>query len=108
MALRRKFTQTKLFRALLVLAVLFLLMLFSPRFLIDPIRTLFVTIASPVQNVFSGVAFGIRDSFGFLSSIGELKGENERLEKERLELLSQNAALKELTAENEILRREIG
>jgi rod shape-determining protein MreC len=43
----------------------------------------------------------------FLSSIGQLKNENERLIKENREFLAEKSGLEEMGRENEILRREL-
>ncbi|MEI8096923.1 MAG: rod shape-determining protein MreC, partial [Candidatus Moraniibacteriota bacterium] len=54
------------------------------------------------------VAFEINDTYRFFSSVGELKSENERLEKERLQLLVENARYSDVSKENDELRKEIG
>lgn len=108
MAVRRKFTQTKLFRALIVFCVLWTVVVFGPVGLIAPIRTSLVTVASPFQKIFSVAAFEIADIFHFFASIGELKNENERLTKERLQLLAENAKFSDVSKENDELRRELG
>lgn len=108
MALRRKFQQTKLFRALIVLAILSFFIFFPPRFLSDPLRSLFATLSWPFERFLSGAAFTLRDSVDFLTSIGDLKQDNETLERKYLELASENAGLKELAKENDNLRRELG
>jgi rod shape-determining protein MreC len=108
MALRRKFSQTKLFRALIVSGVLFLFFFFQPRFIMEPLRAAIVTVSWPAEKIFSFVAFEIRDVFHFFTSIGELKSENERLEKERLRLSAENAKLLDTSKENEELRSELG
>ncbi len=107
MALRKRFLQTKLFWASIICGALLLFFLFQPRFLVDPFRVVFGTITAPVQHLFSFVGFEIRDSFGFFDSIGELKDENERLEKENIRLSANNARLLEIEKENEELRRSL-
>lgn len=108
MALRRKFSQTKLFRALIVFGILSLFVFFAPRFVMEPLRTVAATISWPIEQLFSSFAFEIGDTFHFFTSIGELKGENERLEKEYLRLSAENAKLSDTLKENEELRRELG
>lgn len=108
MAVRRKFIQTKLSRALIALGVLSVFALFSPDWLIAPVRTSVMTVAWPIQKIFSVTAFEFGDTFRFFTSIGDLKNENERLEKERLRLLVENARLADVGRENEELRQQIG
>ena len=106
--IQRKFSQTKLSRALIIAGVLAVLLFFQPRFLMEPLRTVLATFGWPFENLFSLIAFETKDKFSFFSSIGDLKGENERLEKERLDLLARNARFSEVAKENETLRQEIG
>ncbi len=106
--MRKKIPQTKWFWALVMFGIIFLSVLLPPRFLLSPLRTTALTIAWPIENIFSGVAFSIRDAHQFFGSIGGLKNENARLQKENLELTSENAALRDLAKENETLRSELG
>ncbi|MFZ2187888.1 MAG: rod shape-determining protein MreC [Candidatus Moraniibacteriota bacterium] len=108
MAVRRKFIQTKLFRALIIFFALWLFISFSPAWLISPVRTTVMTVMFPVQKIFSVLAFELNDAFRFFTSIGELKSENERLEKERIRLLVANARCSDMSKENEELHRAIG
>lgn len=107
MAVHRKFIQTKLFRAMVVFGVLWIASVFSPAWLILPIRSSLMTVTFPLQKVFSVVAFEISDTFHFFTSIGELKSENERLEKEHLRLLALNAKFSDVSKENDELRRAL-
>jgi rod shape-determining protein MreC len=108
MALRRKFIQTKLFKALFVAVILALFMLFPLRILSDPLRSLFAFVAWPIGKVASFVSFEASDTFRFFSSIGSLKDENIRLEKERTYLLAENARLSDIVKDDETLREELG
>jgi rod shape-determining protein MreC len=67
-----------------------------------------MTTMYPFQKLFSVTAFELGDVYRFFTSIGELKSENERLEKERLQLLIENARFADVSKENEELRHEIG
>jgi rod shape-determining protein MreC len=107
MAVRRKFIQTKLFRALVTFGVLWSVVAFSPAWLLAPLRTSLMTVTLPLQKIFSVTAFEVTDTFRFFSSIGELKSENERLERERLQLLAENAKFSLVSQENDELRREL-
>lgn len=108
MALRRKFYQTKLFRALLVSGAILLCLFFQPTFLMNPLRGMLATVSWPLEGLFSAVAFEVRDTLHFLSSIGDLKSENERLEKKNTELLAENSKWQSISRENEELRKQIG
>lgn len=107
MAVRRKFIQTKLFRALVTFGALWIVVMFGPVWLTLPVRTSLMTVVLPFQKIFSVAAFEITDTFRFFASIGELKSENERLEKERLRLLAENAKFSLVSKENDELRREL-
>lgn len=108
MVVHKKFTQTKFFRVLVIFCLLWIFMLFSPAWLTSLIRTTVMTATFPVQKIFSVTAFEINDVYHFFSSIGELKNENERLEKERLQLLVENVRYSDVSKENDELRKEIG
>ncbi len=105
---RRKFIQTKFFWALVAFGVLSFFVFFQPRFLLRPAQTVIATVSWPAEKFLSFIAFEIRGTFQFFSSIGELKDENERLEAERLRLFAENARLNDIAKENEELRRELG
>lgn len=92
------------------MAVLLLLaaIIFQPRFIMEPLRTVLATVAWPVQGVFSVVAFEARETFGFFSSIGDLKQENTRLIGENIRLLGDIEKWRSVAQENEELRREVG
>jgi rod shape-determining protein MreC len=108
MALRRKFVQTKFFRAIIIFGAIGIFVLFGPQWLIAPIRVSVMTVTLPLQKIFSITAFKAGDAWRFFFSIGEIKNENERLEKERLRLLSENAKLADVSQENNELRRQLG
>lgn len=108
MALRRKFSQTKFFRALVVFGVLLVLFLLQPRFIMEPLRAVLAAVSFPAEKVLSSIAFETGDTFRFFAAIGDLKSENERLEKERLRLSAENAGLRDMRKENEELRHELG
>lgn len=108
MAVHRKFTQTKLSRALIVFGVLWIAVVFGPAWFVAPVRTALMTVTLPLQKIFSVTAFEIADTFHFFTSIGELKSENENLEKERLRLMALNAKFSLVDKENDELRRELG
>lgn len=108
MAVRRKFIQTKFFRATVIFAGLWIFVAYGPGWLVAPIRTSVMTLTLPLQKIFSVMAFELRDTFGFFASISDLKSENERLEKEHLRLFVEHSQFVDVSKENEELRRQIG
>lgn len=108
MALRRKFIQTKFFRAMIVFALVWMFILLGPQWLIAPVRTSVMTVMLPLQKIFSITAFEFGDTLRFFSSISDLKSENERLEKERLRLFAEQSKFAEVSKENDELRRQLG
>lgn len=107
MSFRQRFTQTKFSRAIFVALCLTLLLFFQPTFLMRPLRTIFTMIMWPVQGITSSVAFEIRDGVSFLTSIGTLKQENERLTQENVRLAAEGTRWQVVAAENDILRKEL-
>lgn len=98
-------------RLLLLVAIfglgLLVLVLAPPQFL-RPLQNIFTTLTTPFENVFSWIAFEMREGGEFFGSIRTLKEENERLNREVLSLHGDQALLKALRQENEELRKEIG
>jgi len=107
MIVQRKFTQTKFFRALILFCFVWILSEVGPQWLFAPVRNVIMTATYPLQKIFSGIAFEISDAYSFFTSIGELKDENIRLEKERLTLLVNNAEYVDVKGENDELRRAL-
>lgn len=95
----------------LILGVMLMLglafFLWLPSRFLNPLRQLFLVISTPLENVFAWVAFEVRDEGQFLSSIGTLKSENERLHQELLTLQGNKALLSALQEENDALRQSI-
>ena len=67
-------------------------------------KNIFYSISSPSQKVFWGLGNNISDFIEGVLGAGDLQKDKENLEKEVQELLAENARLKELKKENEILR----
>lgn len=105
---RQRFTQTKLFRAVLVLIPLAACLIFQPRFILDPIRVAIATVTWPVQGVFSTAAFEFRDTLRFFTSIGDLKQENAVLIQENIRLMAESVKWQSVSQENDELRQELG
>lgn len=107
MALRRKFMETKLFRAMVVSLLLLGCVWYQPHFILTPIRNVVAIVTRPVQGLFSTLAFEFRDTFHFFASVGELKKENDRLAQEVLHLSVENAKWQTIGRENDELRKEL-
>lgn len=67
----------------------------------------FHSLTAPFAGFFSGAGFWFQDKAEFVSSIGDLKIENERLNEENIKLEAQVADLKDIKKENEELRKQI-
>lgn len=102
-----KFFRLKYTKILFILAVFILLIFLNPKGLFDPFREVTSFISYPFKLVFHKTSLSISGWLEFVSSIGELKQENERLIGENRKLLAQNAQLKDMGKENEVLRREL-
>ena len=99
--------KTRLFRVIAICLVLFVLISWNPRRLLYPVRVAFDFIAEPFEKIFSVLGFYTSSSSEFLSSIGSLKQENERLTHENVRLTAESAKLSDMRNENESLRREL-
>jgi len=99
---------SKLFRVVIVLMVLIGFAVWNPSPVGSLLRGTFHTVFLPVERLASSVSYGVRDTWDFLSSVGALKRENERLSEENTRLLGENAGLSFLRDENETLRKSVG
>lgn len=87
---------------------LILLILFFSSKQKKPLQSFSNVIVKPFARVFAGAGFWFNEKIYFISSIGNLKNENERLFNENLKLKSKLVQAKEIENENKILREEIG
>jgi rod shape-determining protein MreC len=108
MSRRSPFARTKPARALLLMGAALLFVFFQPEGFSRTLRGVAHTLAWPFEKVFSSVAWRISDTGEFLSSIGTLKQDNERLRSENIRLKAENAHLTSLRGENEMLRTSVG
>lgn len=98
----------KIFKVGVISVILLFFIMVNPVGLTSPFRSTFKLILSPFQKVFYSTAVGMENIGDFLGSIGELKRENEQLIKEKSQLLSENAMLKDVEKENANLREQLG
>jgi len=93
----------------LVLVIIIVLSLILPkRFFWNPIKGVFVTIASPIQKVIYKSATSVYNFFSVATNISKLAKENNNLKEEKDKLLADKANLIEVEKENEILREQLG
>lgn len=98
----------KIFKVAAVGAILLFLIMTNPAGLTTPFQNFFTLVLSPFQRVFYSLSIGMKSTGEFLGSIGQLKKENEILIKEKNQLLSENALLKDVERENSNLREQLG
>lgn len=97
----------RLYKFLAVLLICFGLIFLNPKGIFNPIRFFALKISYPFQKTFYLAGKSIADSWKFISSIAELKKENEELIKENFFLKSELAILQDQKKENEVLRCEL-
>jgi len=102
-----KFFSPKLTKLLAALAVCLLLVFLNPKKIFDPVRGIFVNVAYPFQKTFYFISEKTGDIFFLLSSISNLKNENEELIRENGNLSSRLAELTGEKKENEDLRKQL-
>ena len=101
------FFHTKLFKVIVVMVICGFLIILNPYNFFNPIRSAFFVVFSPFQKVVYGLTFEISEIKNLVSSIGQLKKENEKLIKENREFLAEKSRLEEIGRENETLRQEL-
>lgn len=102
-----KFFRSKFSTFFSLLAIGMAMILWSPDFVTFSLHRVFGTIAAPFQGFTSFLGFQFHGVTSFFESVGSLKSENERLSSENLDLLAENALLRDEAKENERLRKEI-
>lgn len=88
--------------------LVWVIVVFLPAGFFAPIRSLVVPVVAPFQGFVSWLAFETGDAARFLSSISDLKRENDRLVRENQRLARDVALLSEKDEENRILRETLG
>ena len=103
----KNFFSTKLFKVILVIAVFGLLIFSNPYNLFNPVRSIFFGVTYPFQKSFYFLSYKINRFNDFVSSIGELKRDNEKLTRENQKLSAENAMLRDMKKENAVLREQL-
>ncbi|EKD49377.1 MAG: hypothetical protein ACD_63C00167G0005 [uncultured bacterium] len=100
--------RSKFYLIIVLLIIVFLFFILYGIGVLRPVVSFARTVFSPVQRGFVKTGNGVAGFFNFLGSIGEMDEKNTKLQQEVNNLRSENAKLKEMQHENEILRDEIG
>lgn len=106
--MQSKFFSTRFFRAIVIIAVCGLLVFLNPHKIFNPIQSVAIDITRPLLGSIRFISFKLSESRDFIISIGELKRENEQLFKKNQELLAENARLRDVKSENNLLREQLG
>ena len=106
--MQSKFFSTKLFKVIAIIAVCGLFVFLNPYKIFNPIRSVAFNISRPLLGSIRFISFKLSEYRDFIVSIGELKKDNERLFKENQGLLAENARLKDVKNENNLLREQLG
>ncbi len=105
--MQRGFFSPKIVKFLVISAICFVLIFFNPKGVFNPVRTVFFEVAYPLQKTFYTISRTIAESFSFLSSIGTMRTENEKLLRENDALLVTVVSLQEAKKENDVLREQL-
>ncbi len=108
MSSTHSFFQRNIVRAIIASGLVWFFITLVPNSLLVPFRSLLAPVAAPFQGFFSWVAFETRDTFRFLTSVSDLKQENDYLLRENQRLRHEVALSLELKEENRILREISG
>jgi len=94
----------KYFSAVIILVIVIFV---SLRGADNPAKGFILRLSSPFLKTFRIFSGGISGFFDFLGSIGDLKEENEKLFEENRTVFAENARLKDVEKENQVLRKEL-
>ncbi|MCK9378692.1 MAG: rod shape-determining protein MreC [Candidatus Moranbacteria bacterium] len=102
----KSFSSRKIFRVIAVAIVFGFLIFWNPNNFFDFFRGIIFRVAYPFQKVLFISSDGTKQLGIFLSSIGDLKTENAKLNDENLRLAAENAMLRDMKKENDLLREQ--
>jgi len=103
-----KFFSRENIKFLSAVILLIVIIFLSSRGADNPVKGTVLWLTSPFLKTFRIFSGAVHGFFQFLGSIGELKGENEKLVKKNQELLAEIVKFKDTEKENELLRKELG
>lgn len=102
----RSFYNRKISRVVAVVAVFGFLIFWNPFGFFDFFRGVIFRSTYPFAKVLFVSSEKIKQVTFFISSIGEMKNENEKLSGENVRLAAENAMLRDMKKENDILREQ--
>ena len=102
-----KFFSSKFKKLLTALVICLALIFLNPKGFLNPVRGIFLGVAYPFQKTFYFLTEKTANVFSLLSSITNLKSENERLLQENGSLAAQVAELTGEKKDNEDLRKQL-
>lgn len=101
------FFSTKLFKVIIVILVFGALVFLNPVGFFNPVRSVFSAVTYPFQKTLYFLTYKATQLTDFISSIGELKQENEKLSKENQQFSAENVMLRDMKKENALLREQL-
>jgi len=99
----KSFYNRKIFRVIVVVAVFGFLIFWNP---FNFFRGVIFRVAYPFGKILFVSSEKTKQTIFFVSSIGEMKSENEKLNDENVRLAAENAMLRDMKKENDILREQ--
>lgn len=103
----QKISHTKFFKVLLIVAFFGTLLIFNPYNFFSPARKAALFVAIPFQKVAYFFSLKTANMREFAFSVGQIKNENEELIRKNLDLVAENAKLKDVQEENVFLREQL-
>lgn len=103
----KKITSTKLFKIFLISIFFIFLISLNPYRFVGFFGNIFLTLAIPFQKIAYSSSIKFSNTKDFISSIGQLKRENENLIKENIDLTADISRLKDTEKENIALREQL-
>lgn len=104
----KKFSSRNLFKVLVAVAFFLMLVFWNPYKIFNPFRIFFSKLAYPFESLSYSFSRKVDIWSDFVFSIGRMRTENEKLLKEKQELLAENSRLHDVERENVFLREQVG
>lgn len=92
--------------AVTVIAAIFVVLQLTG--LIGPIRLILDQVFNPFGRLIYGISRSTSDNLNFFTQVNQVNDKNKQLEEENMKLRQQLADFKELTNENNLLRKQLG
>jgi rod shape-determining protein MreC len=104
----QQFTKTRLYKIVLITAFFGLLVFLNPYYIFNPIRSVLLLVSYPFSKITYSFSLKVSNIKSFVSSIGNLSLENEKLIRENQILTFENAKFQNIENENVQLREQLG